>query len=56
MHADRSLIDIAVSCEDLPVPDKYRSGYSQPSIELITESPITEAEKGVKEMKGFATP
>jgi hypothetical protein len=32
--------DIAVSWEALPVPDKYRSGCSQPSIGLSTGSPL----------------
>jgi hypothetical protein len=34
--------DIAVSWEALPVPDKYRSGCSQPSIGLSTGSPMEE--------------
>jgi hypothetical protein len=29
---------------------------SQPTIELIMESPMEELEKGLKELKGFATP
>jgi hypothetical protein len=48
--------DIAVSWEALPVPDKYRSGCSQPSIGLSTGSPLKELEKGSKELKGFAAP
>ena len=48
--------DIAVSWEALPVPDKYRSKGSQPSIGLSTGSPMEELEKGPKELKGFATP
>ena len=46
--------DIAVSWEALPVPDKYRSGCSQPSTGLSTGSPIKELEKVPKELKGFA--
>jgi hypothetical protein len=48
--------DIAVSCEALPVSDKYRSGYSQPTIGLITGPPMKELEKGSKTLKGFAAP
>jgi hypothetical protein len=40
----------------MPVPDKYRSGYSQPSIGLSTGFPIKELEKVSKELKRFATP
>jgi hypothetical protein len=36
------------------VPDKYRSGCSQPSIRLSTGSPKEDLEKGHKELKGFA--
>jgi hypothetical protein len=48
--------DLAVSREALPVPDKYRSGCSQPTIGLSTGFPMEEVEKGLKELKGFATP
>jgi hypothetical protein len=48
--------DIAVSWEVLPVPDKYRSGCSQPFIGLSTRSLIEELEKGPKELKGFTAP
>jgi hypothetical protein len=48
--------DIAVSCEALPETDKYRSGYSQPSIGQSTGSPMKELDKGPKELKGFAAP
>jgi hypothetical protein len=48
--------DIAVSSEALPVPDKYRSGCSQPSIGWSTESPMEELEKVPKELKGSAVP
>jgi hypothetical protein len=34
----------------------YRSRCSQPTIELIIGSPKEELEKGLKELKGFATP
>jgi hypothetical protein len=46
--------DIAVAWGALPVPDKYRSQFSQPSIELSTGSPMKELEKGLKELNGFA--
>jgi hypothetical protein len=36
------------------VPDKYRSGCSQPTIGLSTGSPMKELEKGPKEQMGFA--
>jgi hypothetical protein len=38
------------------MPDKYRSGCSQPSIGLSTGSPVKELEKGPKELKGFYSP
>jgi hypothetical protein len=38
------------------VPDKYKNGRSQPSIGLITGSPMKELEKVPKELKGFAAP
>jgi hypothetical protein len=47
---------IAVSREALPVPDKYRSGCSQPSIGLSTGFPVEELEKVPKELKGFEAP
>jgi hypothetical protein len=40
----------------LPEPYKYRGGDSQPTIVLSMVSPIEELEKGLKELKGFATP
>jgi hypothetical protein len=45
---------IAVFLEALPVPDKYRGGYSQPNIGLITGSLMEELKKKPKELKGFA--
>jgi hypothetical protein len=48
--------DIAVSWEALPLPGKYRSGCSQPSIGQSTGSPMKALEKGPKELKGFAAP
>jgi hypothetical protein len=48
--------DIAVSWEALPEPDIYRGRCSQPTIELIMGFPMEELEKGLKELKGFATP
>jgi hypothetical protein len=47
--------DIAISWEALPVPDKYRSRCSQPKIGLSIGSPMEELEKGLKELKWFAT-
>jgi hypothetical protein len=38
------------------MPDKYRSGYSQPSMGWSTESPMEELEEVPKELKGFAAP
>jgi hypothetical protein len=45
-------------CQSLysPMPDKYRSGCSMPSIGLSTGSPMMEVEKGPKELKGFTVP
>jgi hypothetical protein len=40
----------------LPVPGKYRSGYSQSSIRWNTEPPMEKLEKAPKELKGSATP
>ena len=37
--------DVAVSCEALPVPGKYRSGCSQSSIGWNTGLPMEELEK-----------
>ena len=47
--------DIAVPWEALPEPDKYRGGCSQPTIWLSMGTPIKELEKGLKDLKGFAT-
>jgi hypothetical protein len=44
--------DIAVSCEALPGPDKYRSGCLQSSIGESTRSPMKDLEKVLKELKG----
>jgi hypothetical protein len=44
--------NIAISCEAMPVPGKYRSGCSQSSIGWNTGSPMKELEKGPKELKG----
>ena len=46
--------EIAVSCEALPVPDKYRSGSSHPFIGQIIESTMNYLENGPKELKVFA--
>jgi hypothetical protein len=48
--------DIALSWEALPVPDKYRSGGSQPSTGQSMESPMKELEKVSKELKGSEAP
>jgi hypothetical protein len=48
--------DLVVSWEALPVPGKFRSGCSQPSIGWSTGSPMKELEKVPKELKGFAAP
>ena len=48
--------DIVVSWEAVSVPDKYRGGYSQPTIVLSTILPMEELEEGPKELKGFAAP
>jgi hypothetical protein len=42
---------IAFSCEAMPVPGKYRIGYSQSAIGLYTGSPMKELEKVPKELK-----
>ena len=38
------------------MPDKYRGRCLQATIRLNTGSPMEELEKGLKELKGFATP
>jgi hypothetical protein len=38
------------------MPDKYRSGGSQPSIALSRGSPRKELKKEPKELKGFGVP
>ena len=47
--------NIAVSCEAMPVPGKYRSGCSQSSIGWNTGSLMKELEKVPKELKWSAT-
>jgi hypothetical protein len=47
--------DIAVSCEAMPVPGKYRSGFSQSSIRWNTGPPMEKLEKASKELKESAT-
>jgi hypothetical protein len=39
----------------MPVPDKYRGGYTQSAIGWNTGSPMDELEKVPKELKGFGT-
>jgi hypothetical protein len=46
----------SVSWEALPEPYKYRGRCLQPTIGLSTRAPMEELEKGLKELKGFATP
>jgi hypothetical protein len=48
--------DIAVSCEAMPVPGKYRSGCPQSFIGWNTGPPMEELEKVPKELMGSATP
>jgi hypothetical protein len=44
--------DIAVSLEALPVPGKYRSGYSLSSIGRSSRSPMKEPKKVSRKLKG----
>jgi hypothetical protein len=44
--------DIAVLCEAMSVPGKFRNGCSQSSIGWNTGSPMKEVEKVPKELKG----
>jgi hypothetical protein len=46
---------IAVSYEAMPVPGKYRSGYSQSSLRWNTGPPMEKLEKAPKELKRSAT-
>ena len=46
---------IAISCEAMPVPGKYRIGYSQSSIGWYTRPLMWNLEKVPKELKGSAT-
>ena len=48
--------NIAVSWGAFSEPGKYRGGCLQPTIGLIMGSPMEELDKGLKELKGFATP
>jgi hypothetical protein len=45
----------AVSCESMPMPGKYRSGYSQSSIGWNTGPLMKELEKVPKELTASAT-
>jgi hypothetical protein len=47
--------DIALSCEAMPMPDKYRSGCLQSSIGWNTGPLMKELEKVPKELKGSTT-
>jgi hypothetical protein len=47
--------DIGPSCETMPMPGKYRSGYSQSSIGWNTGPLMKELEKVHKELKESAT-
>jgi hypothetical protein len=51
----RQDLEIADSCESMPVPGKYRSGCSESSIGWNTGPPMEELEKVLKELKGSAT-
>jgi hypothetical protein len=46
--------DIALSCEGMPVPGKYRSECSQSSVGWNIGPPMEELEKVPKELKGSA--
>jgi hypothetical protein len=46
-------LDIAISCEAMAVPGKYRSGCSQSSIGWNTGSPMKELEKVPKSRRGL---
>lgn len=46
---------MAISCEAMPVPGKYRIAYSQSSIGLYTRPLMWNLEKVPKELKGSAT-
>ena len=48
--------DIALPCESMPMPGKYRSRCSQSCIGQSTGSLMKELEKIPKELKGSATP
>jgi hypothetical protein len=48
--------DIAVSCEALPVPHKYRGGCSQPYVGLSIVAALKGLEKVPRELKRFAVP
>jgi hypothetical protein len=39
-----------------PAPDQYRCRYSQSTIALSPATPMEEIGKGLKELKGIATP
>jgi hypothetical protein len=47
--------DVAISCEAMSVPGKYRSGCSLSSTGWNTASSMEELEKVPKELKGSAT-
>ena len=47
--------DIAVFWKALPVPEKYRSGCSQPTVGLSTGSPMEELGKEWKELKACSS-
>jgi hypothetical protein len=47
--------DIAISCEAMTVPGKYRNGCSQSSIGWNTGPSVKELEKVPKKLKGSAT-
>jgi hypothetical protein len=45
---------MAVSCEALSEPDKYRGRCSQLTTGLSMVFPLEELEKGLKELRGFS--
>ena len=48
--------DVALSCEAMPVPGKYRSGCSQSSIGWSTGSPMKELGESTQGAKGVCNP
>ena len=50
-------VDVNILSPEMPFQNLMNTvRYSQPTIALSTGSPMEELEKGLKELKGFATP